>query len=356
MPISGALCESSMKWPSVFYFHAGASVLLFTCFSIFYRNSPRKFNKKYNHFLLYLFTLLYFLEKHPNVGDKEMAKIKVGKSNASKKELRSIPYLEILKTPSVWAVWIGAIGNFVCVNMMFLYSPLYMTNVLHMNAHSSGISSALPPLAQFCIKLLAGFTSDKIRCLTETNKLRMYNSIAFVGCGLLLLVLAFWPSDQTNFMLLLFGGSAGLLGFTTGGFFKAGPLVSKQYSHFVTGNISQGKKIFHIFCSLEMLQYTFCYKSKFVDFTIIFSFCYFRDYNYNVGCSFLGRRSGSWQYRGTMEVGLCCDFSGSSCYWLPFHHHVFGATCALDSVDYKEFSGFIYQWRWHQEREGYQRH
>jgi hypothetical protein len=40
--------------------------------------------------------------------------------------------------------------------------------------------------------------------------------------------------------LLLFGVSAGILGFTTGGFFKAGPLVSKHYSHFVTGNISLG--------------------------------------------------------------------------------------------------------------------
>lgn len=51
---------------------------------------------------------------------------------------------------------------------------------------------------------------------------------------------------------MLLGISAGLLGCTTGGFFKvnfnyklnnflkAGPLVSKHYSHFVTGNVSLG--------------------------------------------------------------------------------------------------------------------
>ncbi|CAD5216837.1 unnamed protein product [Bursaphelenchus okinawaensis] len=218
MPISGALCESSMKWPSVFYAHAIVSAILFVLFGVFYRNSP---------------------EKHPFVGDTELNKVKKFKSNQTKKELRAIPYLQILKTPAVWAVWIGGIGNFVCVNMMFLYSPTYMSKVLGFPVHSTGISSALAPLAQFLIKLTAGVTSDKIRCLNETNKLRLYNSVAFFGGALLLSVLAFWPSDQHNFMLLLFGASAGLLGFTTGGFFKAGPLVSKQYSHFVTGNISQ---------------------------------------------------------------------------------------------------------------------
>ncbi|CAD5222274.1 unnamed protein product [Bursaphelenchus xylophilus] len=218
MPISGALCESSMSWPSVFYAHAIASAILFVLFGIFYRNSP---------------------EKHRYVGDTELNKIKKFKTQANKKELRSIPYRQILTTPSVWAVWIGGIGNFVCVNMMFLYSPTYMSKVLGFPVHSTGISSALAPLAQFLIKLFAGFTSDKVKCLSETNKLRLYNTVAFFGSALLLLTLAFWPSDQHKFMLLLFGASAGLLGFTTGGFFKAGPLVSKQYSHFVTGNISQ---------------------------------------------------------------------------------------------------------------------
>jgi hypothetical protein len=75
-----------------------------------------------------------------------------------------------------------------------------------------------------------------------------------------LTILAFVPTTLPYLCLALFGCSAGslgeslhdiwvfyfILGFTTGGFFKAGPLVSKHYSHFVTGNISLGMNEFHL--------------------------------------------------------------------------------------------------------------
>ncbi|KAI6240171.1 hypothetical protein M3Y99_00504500 [Aphelenchoides fujianensis] len=176
--------------------------LLFTIFAIFYRNNPNK---------------------HPYVGTVERAKISVGKAALSKKELRNIPYKDILKTVSVWAIWIAAIGNFTCVNLLFLYSPTYMNRVLHF---------------PFTLKIIAGQTSDKVKFLGETNKLRAYNSVAFFGSAVALTVLAFWPTTMPYVCLILFGCSAAALGFTTGGFFKAGPLVSKQFSHVVTGNIS----------------------------------------------------------------------------------------------------------------------
>uniref|UniRef100_A0A0N5A0I4 MFS domain-containing protein n=1 Tax=Parastrongyloides trichosuri TaxID=131310 RepID=A0A0N5A0I4_PARTI len=219
LPLSGALCSSSYKWPSVFYVHGVYCALLFIIFGTFYRNSPRK---------------------HPYVGDIELRKIAVGKSECSKEDLKKIPYGPILKTAAVWAVWIAAIGNFTAVNMMFLFSPNYLNGVLGFKVNKTGISAALGPIAQFLIKLFAGFTSDKVKCVSESNKLRIYNSIAFVGSCLFLSILAFAPGEYPNVCLVLLGVSAGILGFTTGGFFKAGPLISKHYSHFVTGNVSLG--------------------------------------------------------------------------------------------------------------------
>nr|CAD2185450.1 unnamed protein product [Meloidogyne enterolobii] len=216
MPVSGALCEL-LGWPSVFFAHGGACSILFSLWALFFRNSPNK---------------------HPFVGEVELRKIAVGKTELNKELQKKIPIREILRTASVWAVWIAAIGNFVCVNMMFLYSPSYLNVVLRFPVAHTGFSASLAPLAQFCIKLLAGFTSDKIRFLSETNKLRLYNSIAFFGSGLFLSMLAFFPTDQPTLCLVLLGISAGLLGFTTGGFFKAGPLVAKHYALVVMGQIS----------------------------------------------------------------------------------------------------------------------
>ena len=49
--------------------------------------------------------------------------------------------------------------------------------------------------------------------------------------------------DHKSWNMITLGAAAGVLGATTGGFFKAGPVLSKQYSHFVTGNISLGLTI-----------------------------------------------------------------------------------------------------------------
>jgi hypothetical protein len=127
--------------------------------------------------------LQYILDKHPFVGQVELRKIAVGKTELNKQEQKNIPIREIVSTASVWAVWIAAIGNFVCVNMvsqsvsecqssrqnahfpqkqMFLYSPTYLNTVLKFPVAHTGFSASLAPLAQFGIKLFAGFTSDKV--------------------------------------------------------------------------------------------------------------------------------------------------------------------------------------------------
>ncbi|KAE9552531.1 hypothetical protein FO519_004273 [Halicephalobus sp. NKZ332] len=209
-PISGALCESDLGWQSVFYGHALVCAFLFSLFG-----------------------------KHPFVGHHELYKVSANKVVQSKKELRNIPYKAILKTPAVWAVWIAGIGNFVCVNTVFLYSPNYIHYVLKMNVSSTGAMSAVPAILQFLVKLSGGITSDKVRCLKENNKLRLYNTLAFFLAAIFLIILSFMPTDKSTICFIILSIGTGCLGLTTGGFFKSGPLIAQQYSQFVTGNISQ---------------------------------------------------------------------------------------------------------------------
>lgn len=105
---------------------------------------------------------LRFSGKHPFVGHHELHKVSVNKVVQSKKELRNIPYKEILKTPAVWAIWIAGIGNFFCVNTVFLYSPNYIHYVLKMDVSSTGTMAAVPAVMQFLVKLSGGITSDKV--------------------------------------------------------------------------------------------------------------------------------------------------------------------------------------------------
>ncbi|MFH4980787.1 hypothetical protein AB6A40_007496 [Gnathostoma spinigerum] len=221
MPVGGFLCNS-LGWPSVYYSHGIVSLTLFSLFIVFYRNSPNK---------------------HPLVGNIELNKIALGKEPVTKSEQRQIPYLRILKTWAVWAVWIAAVGNFACVNLMFLYSPTYLNAVLGFHVQHTGISAAFPPLLQFCIKLCCGILSDRIRRTDETLKVKLFNTIAFCGSAACLIALGLVNPFYKSVCLGLLAISGGFLGLVTGGFFKSAPLIARHYASFVTGNVALGSTL-----------------------------------------------------------------------------------------------------------------
>ncbi|GMS86116.1 hypothetical protein PENTCL1PPCAC_8291, partial [Pristionchus entomophagus] len=216
MPVSGALCTHA-GWPSVFYVHGSVSLVLFVAYAALYRNSP---------------------SKHPFVGARECTKISIGKTTVDKTVLRRIPYRAILTTPAIWAVWLGAVGNFAAVNLMFLYNPVYFSKVLGLTPSQTGAAAAVPPFVQFFVKLACGAASDRITSVSEQTKYRTFNSVAFLGCATCFGALAMIDAETKALNLFLLLGAAGILGAVTGGFYKAAPALSKQYSHFVTGNIS----------------------------------------------------------------------------------------------------------------------
>lgn len=129
MPISGFLCSSvgfvvpcqqyfnsCSSWSSVFYAHGAFSLTMFISYFFMYRNNPNK---------------------HPLVGVIEQCKLERGKEGLDKKSMQNIPFLAIARTPAIWAIWVASLGNFSCVNMMFLYSPTYLST--GMRALGSGL-------------------------------------------------------------------------------------------------------------------------------------------------------------------------------------------------------------------------
>ncbi|VDM44865.1 unnamed protein product [Toxocara canis] len=218
MPMSGVLCVSSGGWQSVFYVHAAITFLLITLWWILYRDSP---------------------SDSIFVTAKELTVIQDGKSSTPKKrnEAEKLPIRQICMTPSAWAVWIAAIGNMYSVQMVVVFAPTYLNQVLNFHIVSAGFAAALPTLLQFVIKIIAGISSDKIGSLGETTKVRVFNSVAFVGMGLFLVLLAVLPPSKPMVALACLIGSTTILGFNTGGFFKSATLIGRQYSHFINANV-----------------------------------------------------------------------------------------------------------------------
>ena len=209
---SGVICDSSLGWPWVHYFHAIVSSILFTMWIIFYTDNPT-----YNSF----------------VSPQELAVIHRNKSEAHKKIENFVPYKEVCKDKVVWAVWINAFADLFSAFFLIIYSPTYIKNVLKYNTTETGILGALVAVSHIPVKIVCGFISDSCNCLPERQKMWIFNSIAVLIPALIYIYLCFAPLDIPIITVILFGGVHAALGFNCGGFYKCGALVSRQYAEFV---------------------------------------------------------------------------------------------------------------------------
>ncbi|KAK5964498.1 hypothetical protein GCK32_018454, partial [Trichostrongylus colubriformis] len=85
--------------------------------------------------------------------------------------------------------------------------------------------------------VFAGHSSDLIRGISETTKIRIYNSIALVASAAFLCALAFVKQGDGILGIVLITLATAMFGFNGGGFNKCATLVSRQYGHFVLANI-----------------------------------------------------------------------------------------------------------------------
>uniref|UniRef100_A0A914XM53 Major facilitator superfamily (MFS) profile domain-containing protein n=1 Tax=Plectus sambesii TaxID=2011161 RepID=A0A914XM53_9BILA len=216
MPVAGELCTSQYGWPAVYYLHAFVTVILFAAFVFYFRNAPKK---------------------HPSVSNLEIGKIVRGKIDLGP-DAKKVPYMAIMKSPAVWGIWIAAIGNFFGTQLVLQFTPTYLNKVLMVPVEKAGLASALPSFIMFFIKLGAGLTSDKVTCLPETLKVRVYNTLALGGQGFFFIALAFVPPSEAMLALVALICATSILGFNSGGFFKSTQLLARHHSHFIMGHIS----------------------------------------------------------------------------------------------------------------------
>ncbi|VDN33438.1 unnamed protein product [Gongylonema pulchrum] len=90
---------------------------------------------------------------------------------------------------------------------------------------------------QFLVKITAGHSSDKIGFLSETTKIRVFNSIALGASAMFMIALAFVPQGYSLTGVILLTLTTSMYGFNGGGFNKCATFVSRQYSQFVLGHI-----------------------------------------------------------------------------------------------------------------------
>uniref|UniRef100_A0A183GQE6 MFS domain-containing protein n=1 Tax=Heligmosomoides polygyrus TaxID=6339 RepID=A0A183GQE6_HELPZ len=215
MPVSG-LIATRVSWDAVFYLHAIVCGFFTILWALYYRwDKP---------------------QKHPFVAEREWQRISFGKKEdgaGSSSDYSITPLQRILRSMVIWSVWAAVIGNFLVAQFTISYSPLYLTYVLGFPTMTAGFITIAPLAAQLLIKMVTGLASDRLACLSELGKLRMFNSIALLGSGLFFILLSVIPPAGGIADVILIIIPVALLGFSSGGYPKCAVMVSQQHSPFV---------------------------------------------------------------------------------------------------------------------------
>ncbi|GMR61905.1 hypothetical protein PMAYCL1PPCAC_32100, partial [Pristionchus mayeri] len=83
----------------------------------------------------------------------------------------------------------------------------------------------------YSFRICGGIASDSIKCMSETRKLQLFNSLALMAPAIYFIGIQF-TSDNAYIKIILFI-SACFLGFCSSGFYKCITLHTRHHGHFV---------------------------------------------------------------------------------------------------------------------------
>uniref|UniRef100_A0A915E4N0 Uncharacterized protein n=1 Tax=Ditylenchus dipsaci TaxID=166011 RepID=A0A915E4N0_9BILA len=196
------------------------------------------------HFGWSMFTMCMQLQARP----KELEQIQRDKSQAHIQIHGYMPYKAICTNRVILVVWLNAFADIVSAIFLLTYLPTYISKVLGYGVQTTGFYSSLPALVHIPLKVICGWFSDTIKCISEVNKMRICNTIALCGSAFFFALVGLVPDDYPFISVLFMTLNYATVATNCGGFYKCGSLVSRQYVHFVIANV-QFLKCFTLFIS-----------------------------------------------------------------------------------------------------------
>lgn len=156
-------------------------------------------------------------EDHPTITEAELKLIQSKRQNiAPKDEVLPTPWKDILLSPIFWSISISNFGRFWIMSVIFLYTPLYLKNIVQIQIDKNGVYSGIPYIIACAFSLPVSCLADymiKERYMTTVAVRLLFTMLCQVGTGLLLLLVvyttnAFEFSILCTAVLILFSFSS----------------------------------------------------------------------------------------------------------------------------------------------------
>ena len=205
MPVSGAFCSSSIGWQMVYYLFGILTLIFFSIFFAFYRDSPTS---------------------HKNVSEKEINKIKEGRLTVSDNDRSDVPYLAILTDIPVIGIGIICFGGCLGFQILFQFGPIYLNQILGFSLESTGFMAALPYVLATVVKFFAGPFSNMFTCLSEKGKIVLFATMSQFPMCVCFVLMATLPVDMLWLIQIAFTLVNSFAGLAAVGIAKSVQLVS----------------------------------------------------------------------------------------------------------------------------------
>ncbi|XP_065202241.1 putative inorganic phosphate cotransporter isoform X2 [Planococcus citri] len=186
LPLSGFLAASSAGWPSIFYVSGAIGILWSVVFLWVGASTP---------------------DLHHGISEDEKQKIKESLQNQNQEEKLPTPWREIATSLPLWAVFIAHLGQNWGFWTLLTEMPNYISSVLKFKIKDNGFLSCLPYLAASITAVVFSSMFNRMvqkNVLPKTTLRKIFNTVAFWGCGLALFILALMnTTDATTAVFLL---------------------------------------------------------------------------------------------------------------------------------------------------------
>lgn len=209
---TGLICESSLGWKWSYYLHSIAGIVLFALWFIVYIDHPQETKR---------------------VSDQELQKIQKNKSEAHLSKKCDVPYKKLVTSPIILCVWANAFFDLTAAIMFSTYVPLYLHEVLKFGITETGFYASLILGLSLPVRFVFALVSDKLKFISETAKIHIFNTISVGVSGLFFASIGFIPMEQRGWALFCFIMTMCCIGVNSGGFYKSGVLHSRQFAHVV---------------------------------------------------------------------------------------------------------------------------
>ncbi|KHJ92031.1 transporter, major facilitator family protein [Oesophagostomum dentatum] len=205
MATSGITCEY-FAWRGIFYLNGFTSLLFGILWILLFRDHPSDLKRK---------------EKTGEEPSKVIARPKH----------EPVPYKAFFTSLPIWSCLIAAFGNFGGISPFMTFAPAILKKAVNLSDIAASYYNTFSFILQLFLKIFSGKMSDLWTSMSETNKVRLFNTLSMGVAGALCISTAFIPVEHQVVCAVLISLLQGTIGFNSAGYNKAAVIVARQHAH-----------------------------------------------------------------------------------------------------------------------------